>query len=668
MNIKYFYSTLLILAFSCSPKTTIKPEDNLDKGPVSLLTIGNEDIFADEFLHILSKNRTFQNKEDLISKEEFEKNFDLFVNFKLKVKEAENEGLAEVDEFQKEFAMFKEDLIRPFLIKNSLQEGELMKAYNRMQEVVKASHILLQFPNNASREDSVAVFRMAEKLKADAENGEDFNELAQKHSDDPSAKDNKGNLGYFTALQMVYQFEDAAFRLKPGQISEPVITEFGYHLIKLEDKKPNPGEIRVSHILVRTQSNDPVAEERALRKVGDIYTELQKPESVWEEICNLYSEDLGTKNSGGMLPWIAIGSVIPEFERVAFNLSETGEISAPVKTPYGYHIIRLEEKKPIAPYEEMEEMIKSKILRDSRSTLIQSQVSAIQKSRYSFVENEQLVDSLSNIFKNNQKQQAFHQVDSMPWTENMLISVRGEEKSAKDLIDFMNADNQIVRLGKKDYFSAWYEKFVEVNLNEAEEKDLEANNKEYQLILKEYRDGILLFSLMNQKVWQKALEDSLGQVAYFEENKDKYQWNDRYQALIVKMGKDSRKDAVKKFLMDKNYQDNLETRLENTFLNDDPLAFTIQNNLFEIESHPVLSRIMTNKTFQEVNIEGRTHYVVLGKKIPAGPKKFEETRGKVIQDYQEYLDRSMIASLKENYIIRVNEEEKSRIYEIVTKN
>ncbi|MCH7398496.1 peptidylprolyl isomerase [Belliella sp. DSM 107340] len=668
MNIKYFYSALLILAFSCSPKTTIKQEDNQDKGPVSLLTIGNEDIYADEFLHILSKNRTFQNKEDLISKEEFEKNFDLFVNFKLKVKEAENEGLAEVDEFQKEFAMFKEDLIRPFLIKNSLQEGELMKAYNRMQEVVKASHILLQFPNNAGREDSVAVFRMAEKLKADAENGADFNDLAEKHSDDPSAKDNKGNLGYFTALQMVYPFEDAAFRLKPGQISEPVITEFGYHIIKLEDKKPNPGEIRVSHILVRTPSNDPVTEERVLRKVGDIYTELQKPESVWEEVCNLYSEDLGTKNSGGTLPWIAIGSVIPEFERVAFNLSEIGEISAPVKTAYGYHIIRLEDKKPIAPYEEMEEMIKSKILRDSRSTLIQSQVSAIQKSRFSFVENEQLVDSLSNIFKNKQKQQAFQLVDSMPWIENMLISVRGEEKSVKNLIDFMNADNQIVRLGKKDYFSAWYEKFVEVNLNEAEEKDLEANSKEYQLILKEYRDGILLFSLMNQKVWQKALEDSLGQVAYFEENKDKYQWNDRYQALIVKMGKESRKDAVKKFLMDKNYQDNLETRLENTFLNDDPLAFTIQNNLFEIESHPVLSRIMTNKTFQEVNIEGRTHFVVLGKKVPAGPKKFEETRGKVIQDYQEYLDKSMIASLKENYIIRVNEEEKSRIYEIVTKN
>ncbi|MCH7414008.1 peptidyl-prolyl cis-trans isomerase [Belliella sp. R4-6] len=667
MNIKYFYSTLLILAFSCSPKATIKQEDNLDKGPVSLLTIGNEDIYADEFLNILSKNRTFQNKEELISKEEFEDNFNLFVNFKLKVKEAENEGLDELDEFQKEFSMFKEDLIRPFLIKNSLQEGELMKAYNRMQEVIKASHILLQFPSNANREDSVAVFRMAEKLKSEAENGADFNELAFEHSDDPSAKDNKGNLGYFTALQMVYQFEDAAYRLQTGEISDPISTEYGYHLIKLEDRKPNPGEIKVSHILIRTQSNDPVVEERALRKVGDIYSELQKPESVWEDVCTLYSEDMGTKNSGGKLPWISVGSVIPEFERVAFNLSELGEISSPVKTQYGYHIIRLEDKKPIAPYEEMEEMIKSKILRDSRSTLIQSQVIAIQKSRYSFQENEKLIDSLNQIFKSAPRKEAFEKIDAKSWKEDMLISMQGKEKSVSDLLIFMNSNDQIVRLGNKEYFNAWYDKFVEVNLNDTEEKDLEANNKDYQMILKEYRDGILIFSLMNQKVWQKALEDSLGQIAYFEANREKYQWSDRYEALIVKMGKDSRKDAVKRFLIDKKYQNNLETRLENTFLNDDPLAFTIQNNIFEINSHPVLSRITTNNTFQEISIDGKTHFVILGKKIPAGPKKFEETRGKVIQDYQEYLDKSMVTTLKENYIIRINEEEKNRVYEVVTK-
>lgn len=666
MKIKYFYISLLIFVYSCSPKTTIKQEENQASAPVSLLTIGNEEIYADEFLHILSKNREFQNKESNITEKELDEVFELFVNFKLKVKEAENEGLAEVDEFQKEFSMFKEDLIRPFLIKNSLQEGELMKAYNRMQEVVKASHILLQFPSNASEADSIAVFRMAQKLKAQTEEGADFNELALEYSDDPSAQENKGSLGYFTSLQMVHQFEDAAYGLQPGQISDPILTGYGYHIIKLEDRKPNPGEIRVSHILVRTPANDPVSEERTLRKVGDIYTELQKPESIWEEVCKMYSEDMGTKNTGGLLPWISIGSVIPEFERTAFSLTEIGEISPPIKTPYGYHIIRLEEKRPLAPFEEMEEIIKSKILRDSRSTLIQSQVVAIQKSRYSFEENENLLDSLSGIFKSNPKNVAFELVKNKPWKDEMIIKISGQEKPVSDLIEFMDKADQIVRVGAKDYFTSWYDKYVEVNLNTAEEKDLEANNKEYQLILKEYRDGILLFSLMNQNVWQKALEDSLGQITFYEENKERYQWEERVEALIVKMGKENKAASVRKFLSDKKYQSNLEARLENTFLNDDPLAFTIENNIFEMDSHPILSRAMTNKVFQEVSFDGKTYFIVLGNKIPAGPKKFEETRGKVIQDYQEYLEKSLVSTLKNNYIIRINEDEKRRVYDIVT--
>jgi peptidyl-prolyl cis-trans isomerase SurA len=666
MKFKYFSISLLILAYACSPKVIVKQEEDQVTVPVSLLTIGNEEIYADEFLHILSKNKAFQSKESRISEEEFEEVFDLFVNFKLKVTEAEKEGMAELDEFQKEFSMFKEDLIRPFLIKNSLQEGELMKAYNRMQEIIKASHILLQFPSNASQADSIAIFRMAEKLKAQAQEGADFNELALAYSDDPSAQENKGSLGYFTALQMVHQFEDAAFGLQTGQISDPILTGYGYHIIKLEDRKPNPGEIRVSHILVRTPPNDPILEERALRRVGDIYTELQKPESIWEDVCKLYSEDMGTKNSGGILSWMSTGSVIPEFERTAFSLTEIGEIAPPVKTPYGYHIIRLEDKKPLAPFEEMEEIIKSKILRDSRSTLIQSQVVAIQKSRYSFEENEALLDSIRGIFKINGKNDAIALIQRKDWKDEMIIKIYGLEKSVNELMEFMDKADQIVRIGANNYFTSWYDKFVEVNLNAAEEIDLETNNKDYQLILKEYRDGILLFSLMNQNVWQKALEDSLGQITFYEENKDRYQWNDRVEALIVKMGKENKSAKVRKFLSDKKYQSNLEERLENTFLNDDPLAFTIENNIFEMESHPILSRAMPNKSFQEVIFESKTYFILLGNKIAAGPKKFEETRGKVIQDYQEYLDKSLLSKLKNNYIIRINEDEKRRVYDIVT--
>lgn len=655
---------LLALVFSCSPKSTVKTVEQEPDIESPLVTIGNEEIFAEEFTYMLSKNRNFNSPEEKLSAAEFDENFMLFVNYKLKVKEAENLGLDKTDEFYKEYEVFKEDLTQPFLIKNSLQEGELMKAYSRMKEVIKASHILLQFPPNASQADTISVLRMAQKLKTDAENGADFNELAFEHSDDPSAKENKGSLGHFTALQMVSPFEDAAFGLEVGQISDPVLTNFGYHIIRLEDRKPNPGEIKVSHILVRAQGNDPVTDERALRKVGEIYSELQKPESLWEDICQLYSEDIGTKNSGGALPWIGLGSVIPEFERVAFSLSEEGEISPPVKTPYGYHIIRLEEKKQLDSYEEMEEMIKSRILRDSRSSLIQSQVVAIQKSRYGFEENEKLVSNIERVFTQNQRKDVPNVLQEKNLIDSVLFKIHDHPKTVGDLLEFMNSDKVVIRSNPQNFFPNWYGKFIEVNLYDSEIQYLAANNEEYRLLIQEYRDGILLFSLMNDHVWQKAIEDSLGQVKYYEENVDRYQWKNRVQTLIVTMGKDESIPSVRKFLSDKKYMSNLADRLENTFLLDNPLAFTLSDGIFEAEVHPVLNKADLNKTFQEIKIDNKIYFVIVGAKLGPGPKKFEETRGKVIQDYQDYLDKKLIAKLKENYIIQVNEEEKQKIFDV----
>lgn len=664
INISRFLYLLLILAFSCSPKSTVAPVEIQEDIPSPLLAIGDNAVFGDEFLHMLSKNREFKNSENKISEEEFFENLELFINYKLKVKEAESLGLDKTEEFEREFEVFKDDLTQPFLIKNSLQEGELMKAYNRMKEVVKASHILLQFPPNASQADTISVLRMALKLKEEAENGADFNELAFEHSDDPSAKDNKGNLGYFTALQMVSSFEDAAYSMQVGQISDPILTNFGYHIIKLEDRQPNPGEVKVSHILVRSQGNDPVTEERILRKVSEIYTELQKPESSWEEICELYSEDAGTKNTGGTLPWIGLGSVIPEFERAAFSLQEEGEISPPVKTPFGYHIIRLEGKKPLASYEEMESSIKSRILRDSRSTLIQSQVVAIQKSKYGFVENEVLVDSVNGLFTTTSRQEIAEILKSKNLLDSVLFSINNKPKTVKGLLDFIAEDKQVVRTNPQNYFQTWFDKYVEVNLQEAEINDLMTNNDEYRLMIQEYRDGILLFSLMNEQVWQKAIEDSLGQVKFYQENISRYQWNERIQALILTMAKEESIPSVRKFLSDKKYQPNLVDRLENTFLINNPLAFTVSEGIFEWQQHPILKNADMALNFQELRLENKTYMVVLGEKVLPGPKKFEETRGKVIQDYQEFLDKQLISTLKEKYAVQINEAEKQKIFDL----
>lgn len=664
MNSNHLKLLLLVLVYSCSPKSTIKTPDQTPESKLPFIGIGDEKIYGDEFLYMLNKNREFKNPDERISPQEFDENLELFVNYKLKVKEAESLGLDQTTEFVQEYEMFKDDLTQPFLIKNSLQEGELMKAYNRMKEVIRASHILLQFPPNASQADTVSVLRMAQKLKADAEQGVDFNELAFEHSDDPSAKNNKGSLGYFTSLQMVSPFEDAAYGLQVGEISDPVMTNFGYHIIRLEDRKPNPGEIRVSHILIRSQENEPVSEERALRMIREIYTELQKPEREWEEICQMYSEDPATKNTGGNLPWIGLGSVIPEFERVAFSLTEEGEISPPIKTPYGYHIIRLEEKKPLGSYEEMEQMIKSRVLRDSRSTLIQSQVVAIQKSRYGFEENEKNVSEVETIFSQNQRSEAPQIIKEKNLVDSVLFSINTLPKNAGDFLAFINSENQIVRGNPQKYFANWYDKFIEVSLLDAEIEDLTNNNQEYRLLIQEYRDGILLFSLMNEQVWQKAIEDSVGQLKYYEENVARYQWNERAQALIIAIGKEESIPSVRRFLADKKYQSNLADRLENTFLLDDPLAFTLTDGNFEINSHPVLKAADISKPTQELKLDNKTYFVVIGEKLPPGPKKFEETRGKIIQDYQDYLDKSLIALLKEKYLIEINESEKQKIFDV----
>ncbi|MGY6520296.1 MAG: peptidylprolyl isomerase [Mongoliitalea sp.] len=669
MNKRNLLIGILILFFGCSPKTGLIQPENTTVESIPLLVIEGEEIQSDEFLYLFSKNKQFDNKEELLTQEEFDQNLELFINYKLKVKEAERQGLDKNEEFDREFEMFKQDLIKPYLIKNSLQEGELLKAYNRMQEVIKASHILLQFPSNASREDSIAVFKMAQKLKSEADAGANFNELAKEYSDDPSAQTNDGSLGYFTAMQMVYQFEDAAYNLKINEISEPVLTDFGYHIIKLEDRKPNPGEIRVSHILVRSQIGDPVSEERALRKVGEIYNELQKPESIWEQVCQQFSEDVGTRNTGGRLPWISLGSVIPEFEAVAFALQEEGEISPPVKTPYGYHIIRLEERKPLAPFEEMEPMIKSRIMRDSRSSLIGSQVVAMQKSRYGFVENEEVFDRVIAFAKDKNMKEALAALEGEELGQQELFRVKDQSYLVKDfLVHVKNKENQVITGRPQTAFESQLNAYVSATLDRIEEQDLEENNEEYRMLLKEYRDGILLFSLMNEQVWQKALEDSVGLERFFQQNQERYYWNERVNAILVTMAKTESIPSVRRFLSDKVYKTDLTDRLENTFLLNDPLMFTMEEGLFEWANHPVLKGINVDKPFHELKQNGKTQFVIVSPRVPAAPKLLSETRGKVIQDYQEYLDNMLITNLKEKFNFSIDENEKNKIYEKIAYN
>jgi peptidyl-prolyl cis-trans isomerase SurA len=628
----------------------------------SLMTIGGKNVDKDELIYLISKGQgPSENVSTGISREEFDENMDLFINYKLKVREAEAQGLDETVDFLREFESFKENLKAPYLIKNSLEEGELRKAYSRMQEVVRASHILIQFPPGASQEDSVSVLKMALKVKSEVENGGDFNLLALEYSDDPSARQNQGDLGYFTSLQMVQPFEDAAYNMKVGEVSNPVLTNFGYHIIRIQDRQPNPGQVQVSHILVRIDPTNPNGEDLAKRKVNDIYTEIQKESTIWENIVNIYSEDPSSREKGGLLPSFSVGSMIPEFEMAAFTLTEPGEVSPPIRTQYGYHIIRLEEKNPLDSFESMEDNIRSRILRDSRSTMIKSQVMAIQKSRYNFDENEGNIASLRTELNKLSKAEFKSYIENNGESAKELFKIGNISFTAANFIVFLDEEELAIKTSQK-IFDFWYDRFVADSLNAAEEKDLQANNKDYQMLVKEYRDGILLFSLMNKEVWQKGIEDSVAQQEYFQQNIGKYQWPNRVYAYIVKVLDLTKIDKARELLAGKTPSSELVSSFESYYQESSPLAYQTEYGLIPYATNPVLSKANLELNYQEVEANGHLNLILLGEKIPAGPKQFVDTRGLVIRDFQESLEKNLITELRKKYPVQINSKAKEEAF------
>ncbi|MGY6558665.1 MAG: peptidylprolyl isomerase [Nitritalea sp.] len=651
MKGRFLVLIVLLIGSACVSRPTNSSAENEEIPAVPLLTVDGREVFSDEFLWVLESGSATSQDPDTFGEE-----LQTFIDFQLKVSEALALGLDQTEAFQAEYESLKEELVRPFLIESSLREGEVKKSYDRMQEVVAASHILIQFPPAASQEDSLAVLRMTLQLKERAENGEDFNALAATYSEDPSASENKGRLGYFTALQMVYPFEDAAYNLQIGQISDPVLTNFGYHLIRVEDRKPNPGQIQVSHILLRSRANDPVQEERALRRAEEIYLALEEDPSRWENLVETYSDDPGSKQNGGRLPFISLGSLVPEFERAAFNLQEIGAISLPVRSSFGFHIIRLEDKKPLAPLEEMEAEILSKILRDTRSNLVREQTMAIQKSRFNWVENASFSAYLNQSFNEMGRERFLSHIrEELSLQDSVLFTIGGNSYRLQDFVQYVGDNPRARPSGTKNTFEVWEEGFLKQRLDAYERSYLEATHPSYRQQLTAYRSGILMFSLMNERVWQKGINDDAGLKRFYEEHQDDYMWPSRKEVVRVYEVLPAYEARIKKFLQDKPVNAALLDRLENTYLLEEPNAFKMELILLE-EHHPWLLGREARQVFRN-----EAGIFKVGQQVSSTPKKLEETRGPLIRDYQAHLEQEMLEEVRKKYAVEVNASELDRL-------
>ena len=509
--------------------TATKKNDSQES---AIATLGNQPVSISEFRYVYDKNNS--GNDDAYTRQSITDYLNLYTNFKLKVMEAESKGLDTTTAFKRELEGYKEQLAQPYLTEKSVTDKLVQEAYERMKQEVNASHILISLTPDAAPEDTLAAYNRAMDLRKRALAGEDFGKLAQENSQDPSAADNKGELGYFTALQMVYPFEDAAYETPVGEVSMPVRTRFGYHLIKVNDKRQAKGEVQVAHIMVRAAPGAPKADSLAAKqRVNAIYKRVQRNED-WDKLAAEFSEDANSANNGGELPWFGTGRMIPSFEDTAFGLQNPGDVAEPVLTPYGWHIIKLIEKRGLLPFEEMEQNLRNKIAKDSRSELNKTAFMKRIKAENGYKENEEAKAAAIAKATDELLQAKWTYDETDKTQEQTLFTIKDKSYTVGSFWQYAAEAQQPRTSGTAAHaMRLLYDAYVDKSLMEYEKANLEIKHPDFRMLVQEYHDGILLFQMMDEKVWAKAIEDSVGLKTFFEQNREKYKWGPRVQATVI---------------------------------------------------------------------------------------------------------------------------------------
>ena len=618
-----------------------------------VLEINNKPITKSEFLKVYLKNNP-NPKFDKVAIDEY---LNLYKKFKFKVLEAQHLGYDTLPNLKTELAGYRKTLSLPYLTDKIENEKLITECYERLKKEIRASHILIKIDENAQPADTLEAYNRITQLKKKIEKGADFGAIAREYSDDPSAQYNNGDLGYFTAFQMVFQFENAAFNTKIGEISNPIRTKFGFHIIKATDSRSAKGTMKAAHIMI--SANEKSTDEEKLNaenKIQEIYEKLKKGEP-FEELAQNFSEDLSSSEKGGILPEFGTGTttrMITEFETNAFSLEKDNDFSAPFKTDFGFHIVKRIQLTPLASFEKLKKEIQSKINRDDRVHLSQNHFIEKLKKEYNYqvLSTKELKWFYKNIDTN---------YYNGGWTGNGLTTNKELFKIDQKVFtqkEFSNylAENyrQIRKTSIKQLVNDQFKNWVNFELLAFEKSQLEVKYPDFKTLMQEYHDGVLLYEIMTDLIWNKASLDTIGLNTYFEANKNKYMWKERINATIYECGSQKIADKVVKLL--KN--DTINSRHVLQIINDtSELNLSVKTNLYEKENTAFLKNTTLKKGVNLPYQHGLKIYVVkVDEIIPPSAKLLNETKGLVITDYQNYLEQTWLEELSKKYSFKVIEE------------
>ncbi|WP_435263210.1 peptidylprolyl isomerase [Tenacibaculum sp. nBUS_03] len=462
-----------------------------------LFSVNKKTVSVSEFKRVYEKNLGLVVDED---SKDIDKYLDLYINYKLKVNEAYALGLDTVSAYKRELEGYKKQLIAPYLQDQESINRLVKEAYFRVKNEVKASHILVRLPKRARSSDTLKAYNKIIEIRNRVVSGESFAKVAREVSEDPSAEFNGGNLGYFSAFKMVYPFEDNAYKTNLNGVSNPFKTRFGYHILKVTGKRKSKGEFEVAHILARDRSIVGKA------KIDSLYKKIKNGKS-FEEIAKKYSEDVGTAQIGGRLPKFGTGKMVEDFEKNVLKLKIINEVSKPFKTKFGWHIVKLVKNYPIASFEEMKVSIEKKIKSSDRLRVSQTAVLNKLKKEYDV----RVYDKNLELFTN----KSIDELSKMQLAQDNVLAINDKKIKQKAFYDY-------IKYRKKEDVTLLFERFKNEEIFNYFKEDLINREPEFRHTLTEYKEGLLLFELMQQKIWNKSANDSIGLQRFFDETKEKY--------------------------------------------------------------------------------------------------------------------------------------------------
>ncbi len=620
-----------------------------------LLTIDEQPVYSSEFKSVFNKNL------DLVI-DETQKNVDgylnLFIDYKLKLTEAYAQGLDNGEKFKTEFSGYVDQLSKNYIYDKRVTSKLVKEAYERGLEEIDVNHILIILQLNANPQDSLVAYNKIKSLKEKVINGEDFEALARQYSEEPTANESAGGLGYFSVFQMLYDFETAAYNTKVGEISKITRTSFGYHILKINDRRLKRPKLNVSHIMIFSNKNAKV--ENPEERINELYALVMQGES-FESVAKQYSEDRATAVKGGEIKTFGSGNLrAPLFEAAAYSIAEEGTILAPIESSFGWHIIRLNNKILPLSFEEQKSEIEKKVNSGARARIVTQAVNNKIKAKYGYQEGVSYLPYFANYVSDSVFKRKWIYKPIPMNQDKVLYTIGDRDITFNDFAQFIERKQKKSKRYKEKerLLLEFYNEFYNISLEDYFKFKLEMNNMEYSNSINEYRNGLLIFDAMEKNIWSVAKKDSIGLQKYYEDTKNDYMWKKRVDADIISTSNESiANETIRLFKEGKN-----SIEIKEQLNTEDKINVIVTSDIFEINRRELPENFEVKIGVSDLYSRENSKVLVNVKEIlEPSVKELDEVKGIVMSNYQLFVEKEWMKMLHEKYTIVINKKSLKKI-------